>query len=401
LLESTINQGSLRNGKVYIIKLNSLCKPFMLKYLQVIKMIKIAGLVQEYMENRYKKTGQRTKIQIHLLESFVLERYGDIESYRKAGGYGELYHVIQALVNEGRLEPVKSAVDNGRNPELRSMYWSIPDRYAQRWNPIDLMRVSDRLDMSIYTKQPELQTDGDWERIERVYEFLSKRDHQEWATREERSLELFGSEKWMVEGQGELFLRRIGLTMEDLKMKVYGEPFVFWPRPGTMLDQANEVLMVENLSLFHTIRRVLERDGHVLGLKPDLLIYGEGKKIESSLPFLSEIVDNANMRLLYAGDMDPEGWSIYVRLKQKYPEYLINLAIPLYERMAQYGEGIHIPVHHQRHQEVHLHAVLDELRHDQASAALLAMVEQSWKAKVRIPQEVLTVETLRKGVALQ
>lgn len=189
-------------------------------------------------------------------------------------------------------------------------------------------------------------------------------------------------------------LRRTGLALEDLLAKVHGEPFVFWPVPGTKLSEAKEALIVENLSLFHTIRRVLEWDGCVAGLRPNILIYGEGKKIEASLSFLKDITDASQLTLRYAGDIDQEGWGIYIRLKHKYPEVHIELAVPLYEAMVRVKRTV--PIGKQVHREEVLALVLEELE-NAGRGELRSAVMECWNGQLRIPQEVLTVESLRVG----
>jgi hypothetical protein len=164
-----------------------------------------------------------------------------------------------------------------------------------------------------------------------------------------------------------------------------------------MLQECRDALVVENLSLFHTVRRVLEQEGHALGLRPDILIYGEGKKIEASLGFLNDIADVSALQVHYAGDIDPEGWGIYRRLKQKYDGVRIRIALPFYEAMVRWRKTV--PVMGGQTQDASLiENALDELRSSGGSEELQEAVKQCWMDRVRIPQEVLTVETMRMGV---
>ena len=95
---------------------------------------------------------------------------------------------------------------------------------------------------------------------------------------EERSLELFGHEKFLLDGdsfpEGKGFLTRIGISEEQLKMVNYGEPFVFWLKQGKEIKDIQRVLIVENLSFFHTSIKLLE--ANKLDYEPELIIYGEG-----------------------------------------------------------------------------------------------------------------------------
>ncbi len=221
---------------------------------------------------------------------------------------------------------------------------------------------------------------------------------REWVTREERALELFQEEKWLTSELGLQFLRRLGLSLADLKAKVYGEPFVYWPRPGISLSEAKQLLIVENLSMFHTCKRALEQGLDLYGLIPDAIIYGEGKKIEASLPFYLEIFGDSAVQLFYAGDIDPEGWSIYARLRLKFPNYSIQLAASLYQGMAELASEPYQSFVGQQANELHFSSILQEL--SLISAHALRIINQCWTEQKRIPQEVITIETLqqRKGV---
>lgn len=354
--------------------------------------------VMLYVKELHRTSPSRKKLAVSKLEDALKHSLGGASGYQRAGGYGELYAILVGLAEQGRLEPIKSAGGNGRQPELRAMYWSIPENGGAGWSGMDKLKLSNRLSLAAYERQPGLQTAEELERVSRVYRFLGDRDQRAWVTREERSLELFGNEKWLGEEQGHAFLRRLGLSLNDLRARVHGEPFVFWPRPGIRLQEAGQALVVENLSLFHTVLRTLELDGHVLGLQPELLIYGEGKKIESSLAFLIDLVGTESalaLTVLYAGDVDPEGWSIYLRLKRRYANIDIRLAVPFYEAMA--GLVHKVPIKAQLQQAEVIDSVMEELREAGASEALASIVGSCWAERLRLPQEVLNIETIRSG----
>ena len=81
---------------------------------------------------------------------------------------------------------------------------------------------------------------------------------------EERSLELFGHEKFLLDSDlfpdGKGFLNRIGIQKNSLKIVHYGEPFVFWMKQGKEMKDIQRVLIVENLSFFHTSIKLLEAE---------------------------------------------------------------------------------------------------------------------------------------------
>lgn len=224
--------------------------------------------INEYIEQLTAKHRTRRKLMTFQLEDYVKKGYKDPHRFQDAGGYLAFYQGVQELVALGRMQAIKQAKSNGRDPELRTAYWVVPEAVDSQWSYMDMVKLSDRLQLQMYMDHPEWQSVEEWKRIESIYRFLQERDQRDWVTREERSLELFGEEKWLSSlGHGAQMLRRLGLTLQDLKAKVYGEPFVYWPRPGARLEQADKLLIVENLSCFHTCRLAIERDGEVLGLR--------------------------------------------------------------------------------------------------------------------------------------
>ena len=61
-----------------------------------------------------------------------------------------------------------------------------------------------------------------------------------------------------------------------MKIVHYGEPFVFWMKQGKEMKDIKRVLIVENLSFFHTSIKLLEADQ--LDYEPELIIYGAGNQ---------------------------------------------------------------------------------------------------------------------------
>ncbi|WP_050614593.1 Wadjet anti-phage system protein JetD domain-containing protein [Bacillus testis] len=212
---------------------------------------------------------------------------------------------------------------------------------------------------------------------------------------EERSLELFGHEKYLTDPKlfpaGPHFLARLGLSAGDIHAVSKSEPFIYWTKLGNNSQEIRNVLIVENLSFFHTAVSLLEEGN--LDYNPELLIYGEGKKIERSLSFFCRQFPKNRPLFWYAGDLDPEGISIYIRLVEKFPEFRFALAVSIYERMLQHSSLANDAIgqiNNGTHTELFLEEFSWELK--QAMRQLLL------KGK-RIPQEVLTIETWKRGLS--
>ena len=58
-------------------------------------------------------------------------------------------------------------------------------------------------------------------------------------------------------------------------------------KQGKEMKDVQRVLIVENLSFFHTSIKLLEAD--LLDYEPELIIYGEGNKIERSFSFFFQM----------------------------------------------------------------------------------------------------------------
>jgi hypothetical protein len=333
---------------------------------------------------------QKKKININDLE-FQLRRL--LDDYFEMDGYALFFAAIQTLQAEGVLIPMQNNQHNGRTPSLPLYYWVNVKVQAAKWDRLEMMKLSDVFGFSFYERHPEWQTKDEWNRIKNLYNFLLSAQEREIVSLEERSLELFGHEKFLLDSDsfpdGKGFLSRIGVSQEQLKIVNYGEPFVFWMKQGKEIKDIQRVLIVENLSFFHTSIKLLE--SNQLDYEPELIIYGEGTKIERSFSFFFRMFPPKPHLFYYAGDLDAAGYGILIRLMEKYKDCCIQPALKIYRKMLD----------------------CSELRNDQKTGQIQnlqyrdaffqwfteeeqALLMQLWQANTRIPQEVLTIETWRR-----
>ncbi|MBJ3826646.1 hypothetical protein JGD04_24640, partial [Salmonella enterica subsp. enterica serovar Typhimurium] len=153
----------------------------------------------------------------------------------------------------------------------------------------------------------------------------------------ERSVELFSHEDFLIDAdsfpEGKEFLARIGVAEEQLKIVRLSEPFVFWMKQGKAINDIQRVLIVENLSFFHTSIKLLEVGQ--LDYEPELIIYGEGTKIEQSFSFFFQMFPEKPYLFYYTGNLDAGGYSNIIRLIEKYPARCIQPALKIYRKMLQ------------------------------------------------------------------
>lgn len=334
---------------------------------------------------------QKKKINMNDLE---LQLRKLIDHYFEMNGYELFYQTIEKLQDEGALSPINNKQFNGKSPALPLYFWVNSKPSEAKWNRLDMMKLSDRLDFSYYENHPEYQTKEEWERIEKLYNFLETAEEREVVSIEERSLELFGHEKFLYDHElfpeGKGFLTRIGITAEKLKMVEYGEPFVFWLMQGKEIKDVQRILIVENLSFFHTAIKLLE--DNLLDYEPELIIYGEGTKIERSFSFFFRLFPPKNYLFYYAGDLDASGYGILGRLMEKFPNTSIQPALKIYRKMLECmnqrnDQKLGQKQANKEHRDAFFQWFMEEEQQ---------LLQQLWDENKRIPQEVLTIETWRR-----
>lgn len=343
----------------------------------------------------YKKKN-RKRFETDVLEKYVIGSYKSKNQYLIHGGYNEFYHQMMKLKEKNTIKEIKSSQYNGLNPPLKTRWQIVLKEPTSTWDQSKILRFSDYLDFSYYINHPSYQTEMEWEYIENIYEFLKFREGKQWASVEERSLELFYDEKFIT-GRKDAkkgrygILSRLKLSYEDLKMKKYGEMFIYWNRG---VSDIKNIIILENHSTFFTYKRIVEDYGEVLGFVPDALIYGEGKKIEQSFSFIEEISDIANLKVFYFGDIDSEGFGIYYRLRERYPHVNIQLQQAMYVNLISICNRDY-PLCGQKKNEVYLDCFLKEMK-ESLDSNLRKKLSYIWDKNLRIPQELISYEYLMK-----
>ncbi|OLS37210.1 Wadjet anti-phage system protein JetD domain-containing protein [Bacillus sp. MRMR6] len=346
---------------------------------------RVRGFVEDIQHPKQKK-----RININDLE-LQLRRLTD--DYFEMDGYSLFYRAIEALQVEGQLIAIQNNQYNGKIPALPLFYWVNIKMNIVKWDRLEMMKLGDQFDFSFYEKHPDWQTEDEWDRILKVYTFLKTCRERETVSLEERSLELFGHEKFLLDAdsfpEGKGFLARIGVSEEQLKMVNFGEPFVFWMKQGIEIKDIQRVLIVENLSFFHTSIKLLE--ANELDYEPELIIYGEGTKIERSFSFFFRMFPSKNYLFYYAGDLDAAGYGILIRLIEKYRDCCIQPALKVYRKMLECLEQRNDQKQGQTQNIKYRDAFFQWFTEKEQN-----LLQQLWQENKRIPQEVLTIETWRR-----
>lgn len=346
-------------------------------------------LVKNYIIDYILKKKKRS-FQLDDLEGYLVEKYGGQTNYYSKGGYNTLCSVLLRFKEEGFIKEVNASKYNGLYPTLKTKWTIIKEVETNKWSSKDILKFSDLLNLKYYINRPEYQTNITLKHIISIHNFLRARDNRSLVSCEERCLELFGYEKFLDEEES-IILIRLGLTYEDLKMKKYGHMFTYW---NSGVADIKTVIILENHSTFFSFKRILKEGGRIFDICPDALIFGEGKKIIKSLSFLEEIAIIDGIRILYFGDIDPEGFMIYRLLKNKYEGMDIKLLFSAYKEMLK----IEVPSFKcvgQNKNEENLEFVLKEFKEQKLNYEVDRLVDL-WERDKRIPQETISYEYLKR-----
>ena len=210
----------------------------------------------------------------------------------------------------------------------------------------------------------------------------------------ERSYDIWGEEKFLKDGSGKRILKNLGIIIEDLNVYSTPEPFVYFSA-NKSLEQ--RVLILENKDSWYTLRKLmLEGENIFIGESIDTIIYGAGKGIEKSLEDFEatapEYLRNP-IEILYWGDIDYEGISIYERLKDRYSDLLnIKLFKEAYKLMLSLAKNRVLALSKDNQNKNIKDAFFSEL-----SVEPVEYIKNILSKGLYIPQEIVNYEILKGG----
>ena len=232
--------------------------------------------------------------------------------------YLEQYEYIQAQMDAGSIKPVKSAGKNGKKPALHLEYWLLDEQEDYSELEQELLYATDigiSIDyylhnLAVYAKEREA--------VRQLHNFLQKHREllQTSVSYNERSLQIWGYEKFLSQGNSKTILKHCRLDMAFLNCYSTTEPFAYF----TLTRKApHKLLIIENKDTFFSMRRhLLAGHSTILGEKFGTLIYGAGKRVISSFQQFALSAEpymlHEDNEFYYFGDLDYEGIGIYEKL---------------------------------------------------------------------------------------
>lgn len=258
--------------------------------------------------------------------------------------YSLQYERIIKLINEGRISPVKGSPMNGMNPPL-PVRFTGPVIEEDHSAELDELRYNTSLliDTSYYLTHPEVY------RKERSYvislgDYLDKygKYRKPAVSENERCFEIWHREKFIEKEGGRTILSHCGVTEEELSMYMTVEPLACFTIEH---KEPQTVLIIENEDTFYSMRRYM-LSGHrtILGSEINTIVYGAGKRMESSAKEFDLSVEPdigaVSKNVLYFGDLDYEGIGIFERTAAIMEKYKVTPFQGAYGRMIKKAEAI-------------------------------------------------------------
>lgn len=258
----------------------------------------------------------RKTIKIEELEQFVQSAVHSYEEFARIVLELEKEQVLTMVKAKGRTSRVPSLAFQYRIDKVPLIggYHKELLTFRQTLHPSLSIDAYYRLEPSVWSR--------DLPMIEKVSEYLYTHGFPEDVVpAPERSYELVGDEKWIVEKGGKQLLERVKL-FHKLNIIPVSEPLMFAINPFQIHTHQQFHLIVENKTTYQ-------------GLLPSLketifstLIYGSGMTIVSSIEqFENQYPVQAKHHFFYFGDIDRSGISIWHSLNKRVE---VSLALSFY-----------------------------------------------------------------------
>ena len=322
-----------------------------------------------------------------------------VEALQKALGiydYHEFHKTISALVAEGKLKPTKDGKDtNGKQPPLAKKY-RIVENQTQDFGE-NLIREIEMNFPLIYNRSyykshlNQYLDDRDW-----ILKLCASHNRADSPLLDEMSInerfyDIFKLEKLGTDSRIMSILRKLSIDFTVLNCYKTPEPFIYYSKNEV---DVHRILIVENKDTWYTMRKLMKEGIGTF----DVIIYGDGKKILSSIEEIEvhqkQYFRNSLSEYLYFGDLDDEGLNIFLMLKEKMKPIEINLWEDAYYTMLKVAC---VPEYWRKYK------VQRNLSRPQVESALAFLsksemdyVMHRFSENLYLPQEIVNHRILRK-----
>ena len=320
----------------------------------------------------------------------------EIEKLLKIDDYTVLYDEVNKLIDEGRINIIKSSGGNGRKPGLYMKYRIIRDEEELKQYVDEIeYKLSTRFDVSYYRNHLKKYTEHRKYILMLNDYILNKKEKlQNYISMNERSFEIWHREKFLQKEEGKTILKNLKFDITELNFYETSEPLAYYSKCRKI---PQNILIIENKDTYYTFRKhLINNDGNVLGKEIDTVIYGGGKNIikafnDFDISVEDYIADRRNT-LYYFGDLDYEGIIIYESFLQKAEQkYNVYPFVEGYIKMIDKynSDKINLPATKEGQNRNIKGSFLDRFN-DEYKKKIKDILE----ADLYIPQEIINIDDL-------
>ena len=262
----------------------------------------------------------------------------EIEKLYKISEYKKLVELINSLIAENKISPIKNSGGNGKTPTLHKRYRVI----INEENNEDVLSeinytLNSKFDTTYYESHIEKYKEHR-NHILKLNDFINNNSIllEKRISMNERSFQIWGREKLIQKGIAKTIMKNLGISLEYLNYYDTSEPLAYYSSNKSI---PQNVLIIENKDTYYTFRNhLINGNNEILGKKIDTLIYGKGKNLKKTFDdfkiSVEEHVSNELNNFYYFGDLDYEGIIIYEGFYKEFSkEYNLGSFVEGYKKM--------------------------------------------------------------------
>ena len=249
----------------------------------------------------------------------------------------KVFSCVENLMGDSIIEPIKASGKNGNiTYPLYKKYRILLKNEVNDEDIAKIKRLHPILQKSGYLiSHPNVFHENE-ELIVAINQFFFQKGNDEFVSRKERSFELFGREKVLDDKAVKSMLK--SLEIGEANLRFYDTPEYCFHDYIPVRKQQMTLLICENKDIWFNIRRCMFEDNYksLFGVAIDGVVYGSGNKVSQKQGALVEYVKfmgNPDVKFLYWGDIDREGFDIFRRTKAVNLSLDIDLFLPGYQQM--------------------------------------------------------------------
>lgn len=307
--------------------------------------------------------------------------------------YATFHDIVLSLITTGAVSKRGKGSNSRGNMSLSNNYNNLMKEKKKILSEDDklfLHGLNSNMDVTSYFKNVD-KFNEDKEKLKKLSDFLNNDAHNApYICINERSYELFGYEKELVNGNSGL-LKRVKVTLDNLKCIESYTPIQCYILKNFYTKERRTILIIENCDTYRSF--LLAAKDTILGDLIDMIIFGGGNKITGNFK-QHTMYSITNMdRIYYFGDIDPEGLHIFKRVKYANKELNIQLSNELYKLAIKIGKEKGINDINNKNQSMPSEEEVNHLLSDLEDDVAKDFKDIIYSGKY-IPQEAVNYNTL-------